>query len=799
MTLSLKNTLFSLMLVLAGCGGGGGGGAEGSMGGGGNVGANGGGGGSPPESPSITRQPANASVYEGETATFSVAATGTGPLSYQWKKNGAPISGASNSLYTTPVTTLADHQSNFSVDIIGPSVTTPSVSATLTVISAAPSIITAPTAQTVVRGQSAQFSVTAAGKPSLTYQWKKNSTAISGATQSSYSFTVVTADDGSQYSVTVSNSANTVTSAPATLHVIQPAPTDLVITEVSNCKTICWFEIYNPTSSSINLSDYSFRSRSINPSTLPNPTLATTTFTLPNISIAPSSYVIVSGNPDNLPQLGSQNIRARTGSTYPYWTTDGFIEILKSNATVDFVRFGTSTQSPASTGAWNGASVAALPSTTATGNSGKSIVRPFSAVNVVVDSDSAADWISVDWATPGGRNDIGANVADSDNDGIPDSAEVSGGTYAGLDLYAMGARVGMRDIFIELDQMDSSDAGIIPQQAALQKVVDAFSAKNIKLWIDAGTAFSANFSPANFNLGQGNPVVTYEKCVYLDTARCTSNTSHRKTIYDWKTEYMELRRLNIFHYALFANSQQADGSCGANGVAEILGNDLIITLGSCNYDNPDSNVQNLLTNYQAGALMHELGHNLGLLHGGFEENNYKPNYWSIMNYLYIYGLDPDPTSSTAYQRWNFYANATKDFDNLCGSSWISVASPCGPLVNFVIDYSNGSGTDLNENSLYESNNVGRGRLNGSAYADWDGNGRLTSGSQSLDLNMDGLLNTLKDYNDWANLVLPFSRAALANNGPSILSTPQAPELNPLENDRQTFSVEVPTLPRFMRQ
>src|SRR2546422_2254966 len=58
--------------------------------------------------PSITTQPTSQTVTAGQSATFSVAASGTAPLSYQWRKNGTAISGATSASYTTPATTTAD-------------------------------------------------------------------------------------------------------------------------------------------------------------------------------------------------------------------------------------------------------------------------------------------------------------------------------------------------------------------------------------------------------------------------------------------------------------------------------------------------------------------------------------------------------------------------------------------------------------------------------------------------------------------------------------------------------------------
>src|SRR2546422_886689 len=66
-----------------------------------------------PVAPTITTQPVNQTVTAGQTASFTVAATGTAPLSYQWQKNGANIAGATASSYTTPATTTSDSGATF--------------------------------------------------------------------------------------------------------------------------------------------------------------------------------------------------------------------------------------------------------------------------------------------------------------------------------------------------------------------------------------------------------------------------------------------------------------------------------------------------------------------------------------------------------------------------------------------------------------------------------------------------------------------------------------------------------------
>ena len=67
--------------------------------------------------PAITTQPAGQTVVAGQSATFSIADTGTAPLLYQWSKNGTPIGGANSSSYTTPATTSSDNGANFAVAV----------------------------------------------------------------------------------------------------------------------------------------------------------------------------------------------------------------------------------------------------------------------------------------------------------------------------------------------------------------------------------------------------------------------------------------------------------------------------------------------------------------------------------------------------------------------------------------------------------------------------------------------------------------------------------------------------------
>ena len=106
-----------LFLLLLGCGGGGGGG----------------GGGAAAVAPAITAQPTDQRVLIGQTATFTVTASGTAPLAYQWQKGGASINGATAASYTTPAVTLADDAATFQVVVTNSAGSVTSNSAKLTV------------------------------------------------------------------------------------------------------------------------------------------------------------------------------------------------------------------------------------------------------------------------------------------------------------------------------------------------------------------------------------------------------------------------------------------------------------------------------------------------------------------------------------------------------------------------------------------------------------------------------------------------------------------------------------------
>jgi hypothetical protein len=167
--------------------------------------------------PAITVPPGSVTTNLGSSASFSVTATGGGPYSYQWKKAGVNIAGATATTLSFG-TLLSSDAGSYTVVVTNAAGSVTSSAATLTVISP-PTISTQPASTRVNQAASATFSVVATGGTPYTYQWKRNGTVISGATAATLSLSNVQTSDEASYTVTVTNAAGSVTSNAAVLTV----------------------------------------------------------------------------------------------------------------------------------------------------------------------------------------------------------------------------------------------------------------------------------------------------------------------------------------------------------------------------------------------------------------------------------------------------------------------------------------------------------------------------------------------------------------------------------------------------
>lgn len=555
---------------------------------------------------------------------------------------------------------------------------------------------------------------------------------------------------------------------------------DLLISEVSSSKwwdDNRWVEVYNGTANPISLANYQIVAESINYNDWSDTGIRA--FALSDKTLAPGEFMVLQAKHGNgywqqsVAESAQLMLISDESNIHPEWYyAGGFVELqTATGTTIDFVSFGENAYLPTDETQWlAGTNASAMEE-----NLGMSVVRS----QLDADTNSAQDWQVSYYMTPGGQNDVACNT-DEDNDGIPDCAEQEGATFAGLPLYEWGARVGQRDLFIEVDYMESNDPGVQLHRQALDSVKAAFAAQNIAVHFDAGDLFhqAEGISPADYDLAGGNQVAFYAQTNFIGSEQAPS-------VLDHKVKNFDIKRRPIFHYMLMANSQSEDGSAGSSGYAEINGNDFIITMGNWGFSLDTEIDRNIVYNMQAGTIMHELGHNLGLGHGGNNHTNNKPNHYSVMNYLYqLNGLSTiGDNEGDRYHRRFYYGNANCFPDG----KELTYGFTSAPS-DFKISYSHGTNATIDEMQIDESLGLANPQSN---PVDFDCNGNSSDTLVNFDLNNDGRVSSdLNDFDEWSNLVLDFTRYWSGANGGATLSTheQQKPQ-NVMDSDVQEIIVE----------
>lgn len=298
-----------------------------------------------------------------------------------------------------------------------------------------------------------------------------------------------------------------------------------------------------------------------------------------------------------------------------------------------------------------------------------------------------------------------------------------------LDLPALGASPGRKDLFIEADFM----ALHMPRADAINDVVTGF-ANAATVTNPNGTTGITLRVDVDEQVAHQNDISTWggfdaikDAAFGTPAQRASSNAAN----------ILAAKRL-VYHYALYAHTRDGGGS---SGIAELGGNDFVVSLGGSGWGR-DASMHNVGTrNQQAGTLMHEFGHNLGLEHGGGDSTNCEPNYVSIMSY--------------AFQ-----------------TSGISRAGV--PGVRF--DFSSVDLAELREGSLSEPAGIGDGpdftawsngmggRLSsaGNVPLDWDADGGIDAAAVSADINNLNITDckesprqTLTGFDDWRSIDFNF--------------------------------------------
>ncbi|HUR59008.1 MAG TPA: immunoglobulin domain-containing protein [Opitutaceae bacterium] len=175
--------------------------------------------------PVILTQPRNVTISAGGSAAFTVVASGTAVLSYEWRKDGAVVPGG-NAAVLLVLNATASSAGSYNVVVTNAAGSAISQPATLAVQAAvaAPQITTQPAVQSVVAGGSTTLSVVATGAGPLTYQWWKDGVALAGAVSAVLSLTNVQPAAAGAYTVVVTNAAGSATSGVAMLTVTAAPP-----------------------------------------------------------------------------------------------------------------------------------------------------------------------------------------------------------------------------------------------------------------------------------------------------------------------------------------------------------------------------------------------------------------------------------------------------------------------------------------------------------------------------------------------------------------------------------------------
>lgn len=356
---------------------------------------------------------------------------------------------------------------------------------------------------------------------------------------------------------------------------------------------------------------------------------------------------------------------------------------------------------------------------------------------------------------------------DIDEDGIPDTWEQRGVDFTqdgtiDLDLPTWGANALRKDIFVETDCLVAADHTHCPRQDSIEDVAYAFAnapvtnldgTSGVQLHVDVGSLFGGGViwvAPGGGGVtstygdfgGGGNQIPETGNEIIESFSAPKGNGVPFATL---KTANFNADRSSVFHYSIFGhqtNYRKVTNDCTSGEASDIPGHDFMVTLGGSPLGVPtfpcwgaNANGLSVGSRYeQAGTFMHELGHTLGLRHGGnenFTQDHPKPNYLSVMSY--------------AFQSCDIQASPNGVIPGRCDYSRLELPSP---------------GVPLDESSLDEC--IGIGTVVGYGPVNWDKDSPTVlegitnceppnNQNVQADINGDGIKILLGGFDDWANL------------------------------------------------
>ncbi|MCR5778026.1 MAG: hypothetical protein K6G84_11510 [Lachnospiraceae bacterium] len=354
---------------------------------------------------------------------------------------------------------------------------------------------------------------------------------------------------------------------------------------------------------------------------------------------------------------------------------------------------------------------------------------------------------------------IVSGTSDRDGDGLLDEWEIHGMTKekdgVDLDLPGMGADPDVPDVFVEVDYFEDTENGISlkPDRSALRTVYQSFKDHGINLHIDAG------FDSVDYVTGKiwgdksGSGAIAkystdYDSDVAVNFKKAFPLGYNYSNWNRLALDNFDKNRWNTFRYCVFMNDWATGSSTvgtGSSGIAEDIPGQFFIVAdtGDVSGNRLSGGLSDLGSTAIAGTFMHELGHTLGLSHGGVDTDSmvkdhtqYKSNYLSVMNYLFQFsGLVG--SNEVNYSDWKLPA---LDEAALVESDGFD---PAGITVSHNLGtkyYDAKTGKAVAVESIAKK------------AVDLDGDGD-TNGTVSIDLNNDSNISVLKSSgSDWDNIV-----------------------------------------------
>lgn len=377
-------------------------------------------------------------------------------------------------------------------------------------------------------------------------------------------------------------------------------------------------------------------------------------------------------------------------------------------------------------------------------------------------------------------------LGDLDMDGIPDEWELNGADIDGdgtidIDFPAMGADYEVPDIFVEIDWMYKpaktekflwwdrvveAEISLKPSQAALRTVYEQFRSNNINLHIDAGPDSIDFVTGREWGANSGGNSLEYKDIFPLGP---TENSY--KYWNDSAIANFDRARWTTFRYCMFITKFNVNEKGGYNsGIAENIPGQFFIV---CKLNN-DRQI--------AGTFMHELGHTIGLHHGGDDDDNYKANYLSVMNYLFQFSglMGTDEINYSRFELPEMLENMLSEqrgFD----PDGLTAGTDLGTKI----------GRKVGDDGMEIAATIER---IANTAVDFNGNGHIDDILTDRDLNCDGDSwdNINRSINDWNHITFKGGRlgqrgALFAESDEPVL-VPDPDESNPLKPENE-FSLQ----------